>query len=858
MRMTKSARAVTGTLIWFAALVAIAAASPAQAAPQQYSVTVAPWSIATSASGVSTNLSWSLWDNDGLQLRSGVWGTAYSSTRYIEYAFPTSIPTGAVIASATAVHIYKAPGGGASTSKLLVSLDGGATWPYTHPLTAAGSALVQDTVDLPEVTTVGSATALRIRFMAYNADGKGTRTEKLKLIFSTNRGIFEFCPSTVTDRATGTAKDASDPLWTRGDAIASAFGMTWPIALNEGQYISFGLHGLSSSMRVVPPGSVIDSVTVSANRTNSGAVTLYSKLEVSANDFASKTDHALTTLTAAATTSDAVLIGEIRTFADLERMDMRFVAWQTSGTNSMTFDLMTVTIRYHFDPACAWVIQTGGAALVNPSAYSVTQSMYSGSNDGVIRSIAYQTGKVRWSYATTGAVQNQTAVRVNGVPRIFAGSQNGYLYCLDDSGTLVWKMPLAGNYTTATGFAAPAAGDMVQGGVAFRAGVKIGGVAHNTVYAGTYNSASATDNAFYAVDTTTQAVLWRDKRLGNDYFTGFPALDYTTNRVVYASYGSAASGGQGHVYCLDTTGTPIWDRALGGRVTGSPIIRGGKVWVGAGNGTLYALSLTDGTPTTYVPAVGSYDLSTPWPAGAITYVSSSKGSVYAIDAASGTVLHEATGLLGPRIPIVLDSYVYVGTNDGLVTLAKSDLAVASTYRTGYAVSSPTLDWDTMRFFFGDSAGRIYGVDSTGGLMSGPSSARRTLSTVASRAAGAAAANLAAAGSFTVPAKGWPHRRSAAIAALADPIGRVTVSGGAMTVTLSDKGGVQSGPVMLELWTPDEARYVSATLAAVPKGYRASRTWKIPVSGTWADGMRGSWRVRVGTSDGWISRSVTIP
>jgi len=45
----------------------------------------------------------------------------------------------------------------------------------------------------------------------------------------------------------------------------------------------------------------------------------------------------------------------------------------------------------------------------------------------------------------------------------------------------------------------------------------------------------------------------------------------------------------GHLYAVDrATGTKLWDVATGGRITSSPVVADGVVYVGSHDGKLYA------------------------------------------------------------------------------------------------------------------------------------------------------------------------------------------------------------------------------------------------------------------------------
>ena len=85
---------------------------------------------------------------------------------------------------------------------------------------------------------------------------------------------------------------------------------------------------------------------------------------------------------------------------------------------------------------------------------------------------------------------------------------------------------------------------------------------------------------------------------------GTPTIDYATRRVYFASL----AGGGDTLFCLELNASPVftyrWSRNLG-PISGSPVLRGGRLYVGTDAGLVYSLdAMTGGGDRTIVTADG--------------------------------------------------------------------------------------------------------------------------------------------------------------------------------------------------------------------------------------------------------------
>lgn len=185
-----------------------------------------------------------------------------------------------------------------------------------------------------------------------------------------------------------------------------------------------------------------------------------------------------------------------------------------------------------------------------------------------------------------------------------------------------------------------------------------------------YAVARATGKERWRVRTGSLAPLpWGHE--GTDYYASSPAV--VGDRVFVGS-------GDGTVYALDAaTGRERWTFKTGGRVRSSPAVVDGVVYIGSFDGHLYALDAATGRErwkyvtngVSLVSANFGYDRrsiqSSPVVVGGVVYIGSRDGHLYALGARDGKLrwsyAHDATSW-AISSPAVRDSVVYEGSSDG--------------------------------------------------------------------------------------------------------------------------------------------------------------------------------------------------
>lgn len=95
----------------------------------------------------------------------------------------------------------------------------------------------------------------------------------------------------------------------------------------------------------------------------------------------------------------------------------------------------TISAYFGANGKLAWVAKTGDTWNSVPTISG--QSLYVGSTDGSMYSLAEQSGAGKWSYATGGWVSSTPKI---GESSVYFGSNDGYIYSLDSAtGQLRWK-----------------------------------------------------------------------------------------------------------------------------------------------------------------------------------------------------------------------------------------------------------------------------------------------------------------------------------------------------------------------------------------------------------------------------------
>jgi outer membrane protein assembly factor BamB/flagellar hook assembly protein FlgD len=276
--------------------------------------------------------------------------------------------------------------------------------------------------------------------------------------------------------------------------------------------------------------------------------------------------------------------------------------WVNNGTGSYSAGRFTSGRPFDASGFVSWAYSTG-ATLMSPPTAGGGLSLYTTANDRGLHSVLAGATGGEWPAAWTpflmnGPVQGQAVVvpqplaGANGL--ILLGSQDGNVYAVDDeSGALLWSTETTNGMPLGESVQAPPTVMLIADGAA-----------DDLAFVGTRSSMA--ENAFYALDAGTGAVVWEftnstDPAEGDNgdgtgaigIISAQAAIDSDFQRVYFTSR-SRAGGSPSTVWCLSTIdGSLLWAAAVGD-IDGSPTIRGTTVYAGTNTSTVVALAVGSG------------------------------------------------------------------------------------------------------------------------------------------------------------------------------------------------------------------------------------------------------------------------
>lgn len=302
---------------------------------------------------------------------------------------------------------------------------------------------------------------------------------------------------------------------------------------------------------------------------------------------------------------------------------------------------------------------------------------------------------LQWTLQTNGDVIASPTVADD---LVFVASGDGSLYAVDlPTGALEWRYDL-GSPSHST----PA-------------------VDESTVYVVTR------DGRVVAIDRLLGTPVW-EATMGPDapLLWGHESGDVYTSSPAVAEDLVVVGSGDGCVYAFDReSGSVHWSTLTHGRVRSSPAVVNGTVYVGSMDGLLYALDLESGRVRWRFETAGAtlrsgafgFDRrtiqSSPAVADGTVYFGSRDGTLYAVDAHTGTTRWTATHDTSwvNSSPAVAHGEVYAGSSDGRFVQAIDAATGEERWRVptdGVVWSSPTVAGELV--VVGDGAGVLRAVD----------------------------------------------------------------------------------------------------------------------------------------------------
>ncbi len=373
-----------------------------------------------------------------------------------------------------------------------------------------------------------------------------------------------------------------------------------------------------------------------------------------------------------------------------------------------------------------WAYSSGATALaptgVMPGAIG-TGGTWAVSNDRVLHAMNPastggdwpRSGAFSWRpLAMNGPAQARPPVVPTGVVAghslvAFLGSEDGHTYAADaHTGQLLWQSPALGSILLAS----PAGIFTDFGG------------AYDLLFVGSRDATA--DNLMYMLDPADGSTITSFDDGGGAGGIGIissgATVDYDTNRIYFASR-TRAGGSQDTLWCLSFTGsafTKVWSKPYGD-IDGSPVLLGGRLYLGNNSGTVYAIDPADGSEIWHYATSDGAVKGYIWPQYTTTtprrLYFSTTNTVWALsdNGGSASLLWSTTAIPGPSIPLAPygGSGLYIGSADGrLYQLDASTGTIGASVVLGdgaATVGSPAMDVVNNMAYVGSESGAVYGV-----------------------------------------------------------------------------------------------------------------------------------------------------
>ena len=216
-----------------------------------------------------------------------------------------------------------------------------------------------------------------------------------------------------------------------------------------------------------------------------------------------------------------------------------------------------------------------------------------GSMNKVIYAIEEYSGNVRWMFETGGEVWSSPSYNGN---EIFIGSDDGFLYCLDIDGRLLWKTKLNGKVRSSSPCLSS---DEEKEGSSVFIGTSNGGMFCLNQSTGTINWSKEISKPVMASPATTKDKVFfaaSDKRIYCFRVKdGSRMWDFETGDKIWSSpsvseYDSIMFFGSldSHIYGIDiNTGQQTWKFPTMNIVDASAAIASNMIFIGSRDGLLY-------------------------------------------------------------------------------------------------------------------------------------------------------------------------------------------------------------------------------------------------------------------------------
>jgi hypothetical protein len=293
---------------------------------------------------------------DSVVQATGKWASSFSASRYVEFDFSGSTPSGISVSSAQFNYKWAASSSSAtscvyiavyqaSTSTLL-----GTYGSSGSPLACANSTTPNQTINQSissVVTTTNTLNDLRVRVYSYDSASKAISIDQTTLSGSTAYGNFSLYEKIYRDASTGTVSTTSWSVGTSGDGASYTSVGSLSSSFATTRYVKFTFDP------DVPTGSVITSATLDFQyKSNTSGDTAcwyfetYNGTTLLGSHGSSASPQSCNATTSYST--DHVTLAELTNVADANALTVKAYA-KESGSRKLQVDLVQLNLTYYLN-----------------------------------------------------------------------------------------------------------------------------------------------------------------------------------------------------------------------------------------------------------------------------------------------------------------------------------------------------------------------------------------------------------------------------------------------------------------------------------------------------------------------------
>ena len=222
------------------------------------------WSLGDASSGTSLNVSaQAAFASDGVTFNTGNWGTAFSTTRYVESDWNTTLPAGKSVTGAAFNYRHAASNAGDTvcfylevrriSTGAVLGTHGSAASPLSC---VTGTTQAMSTTSLPEISTSDIANDARIRVYARSSGSRAVTIDLATLSGTAGSTPFTLYTRNYIDTSGGGASTTFPWSQIALDGTAYQVGSSWQTSFASTRYFEVGFPAY------VPAGATVTGATL--------------------------------------------------------------------------------------------------------------------------------------------------------------------------------------------------------------------------------------------------------------------------------------------------------------------------------------------------------------------------------------------------------------------------------------------------------------------------------------------------------------------------------------------------------------------------------------------------------------------